>query len=73
MNKTMANKGSHLEKNMTHSDSLVLTNLKATQNMVIPVYVDPLTPPNPTDGCIYIKKIAVGNYAFVLYLDGGWH
>lgn len=50
MNKSMNNKGSSLSKNLKHSNSLVLQNITAEVNMVLPT-TEPL---NPVHGSIYL-------------------
>ena len=56
MNKQLAKKGTTLNKNMTNTENLSLDTLEVTTKLTVPVYTDLEVPPNPSDGCIYIKK-----------------
>ena len=72
MNKQLANKGSMLSKNMTHTATLIVNNLEVTTNVTLPVYTHPYTPSNPKEGCFYIKKDGLV-YELMFYVDGTWH
>ena len=41
---------------MTNTENLSLNNL-TTKNIILPIYLNPSTPSNPTKGMIYIKII----------------
>ena len=41
MNKQLAKKGTTLNKNMTNTESLQVNDLTVTNNLIIPIYVDP--------------------------------
>ena len=74
MNKQLANIGSTLNKNMTNTESLQLDNITVTHNISIPVLTSPLTPLNPVEGSLYIKKdlTAQVQYEMMFYIDGSW-
>ena len=76
MNKQLANQGSMLNKNMTHTETLIVNNLEVTTNVTLPVYTHPYTPSNPKEGCFYIKKNPadpVKPYELMYYVDGIWY
>ena len=74
MNKQLAKTGSTLDKNMTNTDSLALTDLNVATNLIIPIYISPNYPPNPTDGCFFLQKNTTGpTYQLMYYIDGAWH
>ena len=54
MNKQLAKNGSTLNKNMTNTENLSLNTLEVMTKITVPVYTDPQTPANPSDGCLYI-------------------
>ena len=72
MNKSLAKKGTTLNKNMTNTENLIFDNLEVTSHLTLPVYVSPNTPSNPKEGSFYIEKS--GNvYQIMFYVDGAWH
>lgn len=73
MNKQLAKKGTTLNKNMTNTESLKVNDLTVTNNLIIPIYVDPEEPKNPKEGQIYLNYYAVsGTFQLMLYYDGNW-
>ena len=73
MNKQLAKKGTTLNKNMTNTQSLQLNDLTVTNNLIIPIYVDPEEPENPKEGTIYLKyNAAYDTFETMLYINGHW-
>ena len=73
MNKQLAKKGTTLNKNMTNTESLKVNDLTVTNNLIIPIYVDPEEPENPKEGSIYLSYFAVsGTFQLMLFYDGNW-
>ena len=73
MNKQLAKKGTKLNKNMTNTASLQLNDLTVTNNLIIPIDVEPEEPANPKEGTIYLKyQAAYDTFETMLYLNGHW-
>ena len=74
MKKQSANTGCTFNKNMTNTETLALDNITVSSNICIPVLTAPLTPSNPMQGSLYIKKdlTAQTQYEMMFYIDGAW-
>ena len=73
MNKSLAKKGTTLNKNMTNAENLIFDHLEVTSPTTLPVYVSPNTPSDSKQGSFYLKKKARLVYKLTFYADGAWH
>ena len=64
MNKSLAKKGTTLNKNMTNTENLILDNLEVTSHITLPGYIYPNTPSDPIESSFYIKKAGLVNSCF---------
>ena len=59
---------------MTNTETLTLDNNTVSSNICIPVLAAPLTPSNPLQGSLHIKKdlTAQIQHEMMFYIDGAW-